>query len=89
MAPGNGFFGKQRLVIWIFNSINLHVALSVVCGYMVFAVYIPYNNLITMNIMFLQYIFNDVISWYLLIIFVCPLGIFFYKPDCNNLKGNV
>ena len=29
MAPGDGFFGTPGAVIWIFPSMNLHVALSV------------------------------------------------------------
>ena len=70
MAPGDRFFGKQRSVIWIFNSINLHVALSVLCGCTVFAIYIPYIYLITMNNMSLQYIFCVVISCFLLHIFL-------------------
>ena len=45
VAPGHGFFGTQRTVIWIFQNMNLHVALSVVCGCMVFAIYIPNINL--------------------------------------------
>ena len=56
-APGDGFFGTQRTVIWIFQRMNLHVALSVVCGCMIFLIYILSNNLITMNNMSLWYIF--------------------------------
>ena len=37
---------------------NLHVALSVVCGCVLFAIYIPNINLITMNNMSLWYIFH-------------------------------
>ena len=76
MAPGDVFLCKQRSAIWIFNSINLHVALSVVCGCMVFAIYIPIINLVTINNMSLQYIFHVVISCYLLHIFSYPSGFF-------------
>ena len=50
VAPGDG----DGTVIWIFHSMNLHVALSVVCGCVVFAIYIPNINLITMNNMSLR-----------------------------------
>ena len=53
-APGDGFFGTQRTVIWNFHSMNLHV----VCGCMVFSFYIPSINLMTMNNMSLRYIFH-------------------------------
>ena len=49
VAPGDECFGTEGTVIWIFHSMNIHVALSVVCGFMVFAIYIPNINLITMN----------------------------------------
>ena len=29
VAPGDGFFGTQRTVVWIFHSMNLHLALKV------------------------------------------------------------
>ena len=58
MAPGDGFFSTQRTVIWIFHGMNLHVAFSVVCGCVLFAIYIPNINLITMNNMSLRYIFH-------------------------------
>jgi hypothetical protein len=57
-APGDGFFGTQRTVLWIFHRMNLYVALSVVCGCMIFVIYILSNNLITMNNMSLWYIFH-------------------------------
>ena len=49
VAPWDGFLGTQRTVIWTFHSMNLHVVLSVVCGCMVFAIYIPNIHMITMN----------------------------------------
>ena len=58
VAPGDGFFGTQRTVIWIFHRMNLHVALCVVCGCMIFVIYIQSNNLITMNNMSIWYIFH-------------------------------
>ena len=58
VAPGDGFFGTQRTVILIFHSMNLHVALGVVCGCMVFANYIPNIYLIIKNNMSLRYIFH-------------------------------
>ena len=58
VAPGHGFVGKQRTVIWIFHSLNIHVALSVVCGCMVIAINIPNIILITNNDMSLWYIFH-------------------------------
>ena len=58
VAPGDGFFATQRTVIWLLPTMNLHVALCVVCGCMVFAIYIPYLNLMSMNNMSLQYIFH-------------------------------
>ena len=56
-APVDGFFGTQKTVIWIFHSMNRHVVLTLVCGCMVFEIYIPSINLITMNNMSLWYIF--------------------------------
>ena len=49
VAPGDGFFGTQTTVIWIFYRMNLHMALSVVGGCMVFAIEIPNIILINMN----------------------------------------
>ena len=36
VAPGNRFFGTQKTVIGIFHSINVPLALSVVCGWILF-----------------------------------------------------
>ena len=36
VGPGDGFCGTQKIVIGIFYSINLHVAVSVVCGWILF-----------------------------------------------------
>ena len=49
LAPGDGFLGTQRTVIWMFHSMNIHVVLSVVCGGIVFVISIPNINLITLN----------------------------------------
>ena len=57
VAPGDGFLGTHRTVIWNCHSMNLNVVLSVVCGCMVFAIYIPNINLITIINMSLCYIF--------------------------------
>ena len=77
VAPGDESFGTQRTVIEIFHSMNIHVLLSVVCGCMVFAIYTPNINMITMNKMS---------HWY---IFLVLQVFFFYKPDYNNQNGNV
>ena len=49
VAPGDGFFATQITVIRILPSMNLHMALCVVCDCMVFAIYIPNFNLMSMN----------------------------------------
>ena len=86
-APGDAFFGTQRTVIWIFHRMNLHVALSVVCGCMIFVIYILFN-LITMNNMSLWYIFHVALHVTFFTLFLA-LQVFFYSPDCNNRNGNV
>ena len=77
------FFGTQRTVIWIFHSMNLHVALCVVCGCMVFAIYIPNINLMSINNMSFQYIFHVGFPVTFFTLFLV-LQDFFYKPDCND-----
>ena len=76
VALGDGFFGTQRACE--------HVALSVVTGCMVFAIYIPNINLITMNNMSLLYIFHIAFP-----VTFLSFRYFLYKPDCNNPNGNV
>ena len=49
VAPGDGLFGTQITLIWIFHSMNLYVALGVVCGCIVFANNIPNIYLIIKN----------------------------------------
>ena len=86
VAPGDGFLGTQRTVIWICHSINLHVTLSLVCDCMLFVIYIPNINLITMNNMSFLYIFHVAISFSH---FFLSFRYFLYKPDCNNQNCNV
>ena len=90
VAPGDGFFGTQRTVKLIFHSMNPHVALSVVCGCMVFAIDTTNNNLITMNNT------SHCIGRFSMLHFMLPSSHFFlsfrycfHKPDCNNQNGNV
>ena len=47
----------QSTVKWILSSMNLHVALCVVCGFMVFAIYIPNFIISVRNYISLEYIF--------------------------------
>ena len=87
-APGDGFFGTHRTVIWVFHSMNLHVAFILVCGFMIFAIYFPSSNLITMNIMSLWYICHVAFHVTFLTLFL-SFRIFFYNPDRNDQNGNV
>ena len=77
VAPGDRFFGPQRTVIWIFHSIILHVALSVVCCCMVFVNYIPHISLITMNNMALWYFFHVEFNFTFFTLFIV-LQVFFF-----------
>ena len=73
VALGDGFFGTQRTVICnYFNSMNLYVALSVVSGCMVFAIYIPNINLIIMNNMSFLYIFCVAFHFSIFTLFLVP-----------------
>ena len=77
VAPGDGFFCTKITVIRILYSMNLHVALSVVCGCMVFAIYIPNIDLITLNNMSLWYIFHVAFLITFFILFLV-LQVFFF-----------
>ena len=72
-----------------FHSKNLHVALSVVRGCMVFAILIPNINLITMNDMSLQYIFHIAFQVNFFKRFLVLPVYFIYKPHYNDQNGNV
>ena len=89
VASGDGFFGTQKTLKWILYSINLHVALSVVCSCMVFALYIPNINMITLNNMSLRYIFHVTLHVTFFTLFLVLQVFFFYNPDFNNQNGNV
>ena len=58
VAPRYGSFATQSTVIRILTSMNLHLAICVVCGCMAFDIYIPNSILRARNDMSLQYIFN-------------------------------
>ena len=73
--------------MWVFNCMNLHVALNLVRGCMVFAIYIPSINLITMNNMSPWYIFHVAFHVTFFTLFLV-IQVFFYNPDCNNQNGN-
>ena len=84
-APGDAW----TTVIRIFHRMNLHVALSVICGCMTFVIYILSNNQITMNDMSLWYIFHVALHGTFFTLFLALQVFFFYSPDCNNQNGNV
>ena len=82
------FFGTHGAVTWFIPSMNLHVALSVVCGCKVIAINIPNVNLITMYNMSLRYIFHVPFHVTFFTLFL-DLQVFLYKPDFDNQNGNV
>ena len=87
VAPRDGSFATQRTLIWNLPSINLHVALCVVCDCMVFAIYRPNFILMARNNMSLHYIFHVALPVTIFTIFLVIQ--FFLNTDCNDLTAEI